>query len=235
MTDTESERPDTEPVTGRPPDADIRVLNPATGEIVGSVADTPAEQVAARIAELREHQREWAAIGANGRKEWLLKLQDWIIDNTESLADVLQSETGKPRVDSLIDPIFGSDLIGYYARRAPKFLADEHPAPHSPLSRVKRLTTVFEPYPVVGVITPWNFPLAMPILDVMPARGGRGGGGAPGGGNWAGGLGGSGAAARARRRFHPEGVRPVGFDRSGAGSCHSGLTYARRTSRCVTN
>lgn len=170
MTNTESARSDTEPdAEGPPPGPDIRVLNPATGEVVGSVPDTSAHEVVARIGELREQQREWEALGADGRKEWLLKLQDWIIDNTEDLADVLQSETGKPRVDALIDPIFGSDLIGYYARRAAKFLADEHPAPHSPLSRVKRLTTVFTPYPVVGVITPWNFPLAMPLLDVIPA------------------------------------------------------------------
>jgi acyl-CoA reductase-like NAD-dependent aldehyde dehydrogenase len=170
VTKTESGQPDATVKTVAPPqDSEIRVLNPATGEVVGSVPDMSAEQVVAAIAELREHQRAWQAIGADERKEWLLKLQDWIIDNTEVLADVLQSETGKPRVDSLIDPIFGSDLIGYYARRAAKFLADEHPAPHSPLARVKRLTTVFEPYPVVGVITPWNFPLAMPLLDVIPA------------------------------------------------------------------
>ncbi|WP_342216276.1 hypothetical protein, partial [Nocardia cyriacigeorgica] len=44
----------------------------------------------------------WEAIGPEGRKEWLLKLQDWLIDNTEQLADVLQTETGKPREDALI-------------------------------------------------------------------------------------------------------------------------------------
>ncbi|WP_040833005.1 aldehyde dehydrogenase family protein [Nocardia brevicatena] len=147
----------------------LRVRNPATGEVVGTVPDASADEVAAQIAELRRHQPEWEALGPEGRKEWLLRLQDWIIDNTEHLADVVQSETGKPRVDALIDPTFSTDLIGYYARRAGKFLVDEHPSPHSPLARVKRLTTVYQPYPVVGVITPWNFPLAMPALDVVPA------------------------------------------------------------------
>jgi len=145
------------------------ILNPATGAVVGAVPDESAETVAAQVRELRLYQPEWEAIGPEGRKEWLLKFQDWIIDNTEHLADVLQSESGKPRVDSLIDPTFAVDLIGYYARRAGKFLVDDNPAPHSPLGRVKKLTTVYRPYPVVGVITPWNFPLAMPILDVIPA------------------------------------------------------------------
>ncbi|MBO0852137.1 MAG: aldehyde dehydrogenase family protein [Nocardia sp.] len=147
----------------------MEIHNPATGALVGTVPAESAEAVAAKVRELRLYQPEWEAIGPDGRKEWLLKLQDWIVDNTDHLADVLQSETGKARVDSLIDPSFSVDVIGYYARRAGKFLADEHPSPHSPLARVKKLTTVYRPYPVVGVITPWNFPLAMPVFDAIPA------------------------------------------------------------------
>ncbi|MEV6430004.1 aldehyde dehydrogenase family protein [Nocardia sp. NPDC051463] len=147
----------------------IAVRNPGTGEVVGTVPDQSKDEVAAKVRELRLYQPEWEAIGPDGRKVWLLKLQDWLLDNTEHLADVLQSETSKPRVDALIDPAFSVDLTGYYARRAAKFLADEHPSPHSPLGRVKKLTTVYKPYPVVGVITPWNFPLAMPVIDVIPA------------------------------------------------------------------
>lgn len=151
------------------PISEIEVRNPATGETVGTVPAESSDAVAAKVRELRLYQPEWEAIGAAGRKEWLLKLQDWLIDHTDHLADVLQSETGKARVDALIDPSFSVDLTGYYARRAENFLADEHPSPHSPLARVKKLTTAYRPYPVVGVITPWNFPLAMPVIDVIPA------------------------------------------------------------------
>ncbi|MFC4124327.1 aldehyde dehydrogenase family protein [Nocardia rhizosphaerae] len=147
----------------------IEVHNPATGDRVGTVPVLAPDDVAAAVRELRLYQPEWEAIGPEGRKRWLLKMQDWLIDNTEHLAGVLQSETAKPRVDALIDPAFAVDLLGYYARRAGKFLADEHPSPHSPLARVKSLTVAYRPYPVVGVITPWNFPLAMPAIDVFPA------------------------------------------------------------------
>ncbi|WP_280343044.1 aldehyde dehydrogenase family protein [Nocardia neocaledoniensis] len=147
----------------------IEVRNPATGARTGTVPIVEPDDVAAAVRELRLYQPEWEAIGPEGRKRWLLKMQDWLIDNTEQLAEVLQSETAKPRVDALIDPAFAVDLLGYYARRAGKFLADEHPSPHSPLARVKSLTVAYRPYPVVGVITPWNFPLAMPAIDVFPA------------------------------------------------------------------
>ncbi|MBF6522149.1 aldehyde dehydrogenase family protein [Nocardia farcinica] len=158
-----------EPAPSAPGPDVIEVRNPGTGELVGTVPAQGADEVATTVRKLREHQAAWEALGPDGRKEWLLKMQDWIIDNTEQLADVLQSETAKARGDALIDPAFGADLIGYYARRAAKFLADEHPSPHSPLARVKKLTVAYRPYPVVGVITPWNFPLAMPIMDVFPA------------------------------------------------------------------
>ncbi|MEV0547798.1 aldehyde dehydrogenase family protein [Nocardia salmonicida] len=147
----------------------IEVHNPATGELAGTVPVTPPDEVAAAVRELRLYQPEWEAIGPAGRKKWLLKMQDWLIDNTEHLAAVLQSETAKPRVDAIIDPAFAVDILGYYARRAAKFLADDHPSPHSPLARVKTLTVAYRPHPVVGVITPWNFPLAMPAIDVFPA------------------------------------------------------------------
>lgn len=92
-------------------------------------------------------------------------MQDWILDNADHLAAVLQSETGKPRTEATIEAPLCADLIKYWAGHAKKFLADLHPAAHSPLMKVKRLTTVYRPYPVVGLIIPWNFPLLNIALD----------------------------------------------------------------------
>ena len=67
----------------------IPVCNPADGTLVGSVPiDTP-ESVAAKARELRLFQPEWEALGARGRKNWLLKFQGWILDNAEHITDVL--------------------------------------------------------------------------------------------------------------------------------------------------
>jgi acyl-CoA reductase-like NAD-dependent aldehyde dehydrogenase len=60
-------------------------------------------------------------------------------------------------------------LIDYVAGHAERFLADEHPRSFNPLAMAKKLTTTYRPYPVVGVITPWNFPFMMPGVDVVPA------------------------------------------------------------------
>ncbi len=157
-------------MTAVEPKADtITVHNPADGRITGSVPIDGPDTVAARARELRLFQTEWEAIGPRGRKVWMLKWQDWVLDNADNLTEVLMSETGKSRIDAALEPITLADSINYWAGHAEEFLADRHPKAHSPLFRVKKLTTAFRPYPLVGMIEPWNFPLAMLGLDLVPA------------------------------------------------------------------
>ena len=150
-------------------DDTIEVRNPASGDIVGRVPDENAAAVVMKAQTLRDAQPEWEELGPSGRERWLRRWQEWLLDNSGYLADVLQSETGKPRADAVLEVPVAADLINYYGRRCGEFLADRNPKPHSFLGFSKRLTTVYRPYPLIGIITPWNFPLAMPALDVIPA------------------------------------------------------------------
>ena len=136
----------------------VDVRNPATGQLVGSVAVQSAEAVAAVVDELRTHQPSWEALGPDARAVWLRKLRDWLLDNESRLIDILAAETGKPRVEAAFEVMVTCDAINYYADRARKFLAEKKLRPHGPLTATKKLTRVYRPYPVVGVITPWNFP-----------------------------------------------------------------------------
>ncbi|TDZ45161.1 aldehyde dehydrogenase family protein [Mycobacteroides franklinii] len=147
----------------------IDVHNPADSRLVGKVIDESAESVAEKALALRQGQGEWEALGHKGRARWLFTFQSWLLDHSAHIADVLQSETGKPRAEAEFEVPAWVDLINYFARNAGKFLADERPRPHSPLGWTKTLTTTYRPYPLVGVIAPWNFPLAMAGLDVPPA------------------------------------------------------------------
>ncbi|MGX9672888.1 aldehyde dehydrogenase family protein [Mycobacterium sp. HM-7] len=147
----------------------IVVRNPADGRIVGEVPIETAESIAATVADLRAAQREWEAIGPRGRERWLRRFQNWLYDNAERIGDVLQSETGKPRLETSFEVPMATDLINYYATSAAGFLRDTHPSAHNALGKVKRLTTIYRPFPVVGVISPWNFPMLMPVYDAIPA------------------------------------------------------------------
>ena len=61
------------------------------------------------------------------------------------------------------------DLLEYYRKRAEEFLADSHPRPHDLLTATKKLTIAYRPYPVVGVICPWNNPVLLALGDALPA------------------------------------------------------------------
>lgn len=146
---------------------DIR--NPIDGRVVGTVPISSSDHVAERARQLRLSQPDWQAIGSCGRKEWLLKFQDWMLDRREHIADVVQSETGATRGDTAIEVPAAADVIKYWTSNASKFLADGHPRPHSLLAARHKLTTLYRPYPIVGVISAWNYPFAMPAMDVIPA------------------------------------------------------------------
>jgi betaine-aldehyde dehydrogenase len=147
----------------------IEVLNPANGETVGSIAvDSPAS-VAATVARVRANQAEWEALGIDGRYHWLGKLRDWLLDNSERVADTMQAETGKVRGDTAAETVYLTDLINFYGTKAAKFIGDETVRPHSALAATKKLMVQYRPYPVVGVISPWNFPLALALGDAIPA------------------------------------------------------------------
>jgi len=147
----------------------IEVLNPATGETVASVpVDSPAT-VAETVARLRESQAEWEAIGIEGRYHWLGKLRDWLLDNSERVLDTMQAETGKVRADAANEPAYLADLVNFYGTHAAKFIGEEAVRPHSPLMAAKKLRVQYRPHPVVGIISPWNFPLVLALGDAIPA------------------------------------------------------------------
>ena len=147
----------------------IDVFNPATGGVVDSIETATPESIAATVARVRANQAEWEALGIEGRYHWLGQLRDWMLDNTERVSDTMQAETGKVRADISLDLGYVADLINFYGSKAAGYIGDETVRPNSPLLAAKKLTIQYRPFPVVGVISPWNFPLAMALGDSIPA------------------------------------------------------------------
>jgi acyl-CoA reductase-like NAD-dependent aldehyde dehydrogenase len=147
----------------------FEVLNPASGEPLERVAiDSPA-RVAENIARIRAEQPAWEALGPEGRRYWLEQLRDWLLDNEDRVVSILMRETGKVRGDAMAEMIYLADTINFYGARAKRFLSDDRIRPHSPLLATRRLSVQYRPHPVVGIISPWNFPLALSIGDAVPA------------------------------------------------------------------
>ncbi len=147
----------------------LAVLNPATGESIAEITVDSPEVVAATVARVRGNQAEWEALGIEGRYRWLGQLRDWLLDNQERVLDTMQRETGKVRADASNEPAYLADLINFYGTKAAKFIGEESVRPHSPLLAGKKLRVQYRPHPVVGIISPWNFPLILALGDAIPA------------------------------------------------------------------
>jgi acyl-CoA reductase-like NAD-dependent aldehyde dehydrogenase len=145
------------------------VLRPIDGTVIRTLEVATPADVAATVARAREAQREWEAIGFGGRYHWLGRLRDWMFDNADQIADVMQAETGKVRADAEMEGPFICDAINFWGKNAATYLADETPSAPNPMFKVKRLRIRYRPFPVVGVISPWNFPLILAYDDAIPA------------------------------------------------------------------
>lgn len=147
----------------------LQVENPADGSIVGEVPDMSADEVRAMAERLRAAQPAWEALGPKERAKHLLRWLDWMVDNKEHLLGLVHQEAGKSWGDASLEIMVCVEVINYYAKHGEEFLADETRRPHGPASLTKKLQILRRPLPLVGIITPWNYPLGMPIMDVPGA------------------------------------------------------------------
>ncbi len=148
----------------------IEVENPATGQIVGTVADMSAEQVAELARRGRAAQPTWEAYGFDGRARVMLRAQKWVMDNAEQIISTIVSETGKTFEDaSLAEISYAGNAFGFWAKHAEEYLADEKIKSSQLLVKGKKLINRFRPLGLVGVIGPWNYPLTNSFGDCIPA------------------------------------------------------------------
>jgi acyl-CoA reductase-like NAD-dependent aldehyde dehydrogenase len=147
----------------------FEVHNPADGSVIASVPVDGPDRVAEVVVRVRRNQPAWEALGIERRAHWLGKLRDWLMDHQDDVAGTMQRETGKVWAEASSETPYLLDLINFYGKRARKYIGDEKVPAHSPLMKVKRLRVTYRPYPVVGVISPWNFPLILSLGDAIPA------------------------------------------------------------------
>ncbi|MSP25090.1 MAG: aldehyde dehydrogenase family protein [Myxococcales bacterium] len=146
----------------------IQSFAPITGELLGEVPVMAAEQVKDVVSRARRAQELWAVRPIADRCQALLVYRDAILDHSEELCDLLARETGKPRHEALLHEVMiVADLITYFANEAPRILASEERSVH--LLKYRKSIVSYAPRGVVGVIGPWNFPLQLPLRDVIAA------------------------------------------------------------------
>src|SRR5258708_3555489 len=151
--------------------ATIGVENPATGQLITAVPLLSPAEIEAMAQRARAAQKAWAALGFDARGRVMKRAKLWMLDNAERIIDVVVSETGKTyEAAQLADLGYTVTALAFWAKESKKYLADERlPSWNNPLAVGKKLIQRYEPIGVVGVIGPWNFPIANSFGDCIPA------------------------------------------------------------------
>jgi acyl-CoA reductase-like NAD-dependent aldehyde dehydrogenase len=149
----------------------IPVENPATGELITTIPVLGEPEITQLAERARAAQPAWAELGFDGRARVMKRAQRWMLTNPERIIDTVVSETGKTHEDAqLADLGYTMTALGFWAKEAERYLADERvPSWNNPLAIGKKLVIRYAPIGVVGVIGPWNFPIANSFGDCIPA------------------------------------------------------------------
>jgi acyl-CoA reductase-like NAD-dependent aldehyde dehydrogenase len=148
----------------------IAVENPATGETIAHVPNMGPAEVADLAARARRAQPGWEAMGFEGRAAVMHDLRRWLVTNRERIAQTIVDETGKAREDAFVSEIMlTAEGLKFWAKKGKKYLADERIRSNSIFTLGKKTYVRYQPYGLVGVIGPWNYPLSNSFGDAVPA------------------------------------------------------------------
>src|SRR5215467_1974604 len=145
-------------------------INPATGQVLAHIEKTPPEMVPRRVTLARAAQREWAKVPVRERCKRLGRLREVLMTIRNELADAVVQESGKPRAEALFADLFVAlDSAQYWSKHAAAALRTQRVPHHSIAAKAKSGRIVYDPVGVIGIISSWNYPLAIPMSQIIPA------------------------------------------------------------------
>ncbi|MFC4551124.1 MULTISPECIES: aldehyde dehydrogenase family protein [Halorussus] len=144
----------------------VEVANPADpSEVVASYQQSSAADATAAVEAAAAAQDEWAATPGPERGRILRRAGNWLADRKEGLTEQLVAEEGKAYAEANGEVQRAIDIFHYFAGKA----ADLGGTVKGPSASDQRLYTVKEPVGVAALITPWNYPIAIPAWKLAPA------------------------------------------------------------------
>jgi acyl-CoA reductase-like NAD-dependent aldehyde dehydrogenase len=145
-------------------------MDPATLEPVGRVAITLPEEFSEAVAEARMAQLAFAREPLEARSRLLEGVAHALVEDADAVAATIVAEAGKPPAEAFAhELVVGADTCRWLAANLGRTLADERLPFRQLVLRHKRGWVRYLPLGVVGIVTPWNFPLALPLRQAAAA------------------------------------------------------------------
>jgi acyl-CoA reductase-like NAD-dependent aldehyde dehydrogenase len=148
----------------------ITSVNPATGEILREFEPATETEVTAAVARAHAAQPAWHGVGVRQRILILDRFRQLLHQQKSEIARLITSENGKPQVEGLVTEILVVlDAARFYSENSLAFLRDQA-VPHRNLAmKAKSGRLTREPFGVVGIISPWNYPFSIPATETLAA------------------------------------------------------------------
>ncbi len=146
-------------------DRTFEVTNPATGEVIGSVADGGAAETEAAIAAADAAFDAWAGATAYQRSDKLYAAWQLMVERHEDLATLMTTEQGKPIRAARNEVNYAADFLRWYAEEAKRVYGETIPSARAD----QRFLVMRQPLGVCAAITPWNYPISMLTRKLGPA------------------------------------------------------------------
>lgn len=140
---------------------------PMTGAPLASLPVSTPEDVAVAIATARAAQRAWANVSIERRAQVLLRFHDLVLERQVELLDLIQLESGKARQHAFEEVADCAIVARHYAHEAAAYLKDTRHRGGIPV--LSQSVESHRPKGVVGIVSPWNYPLSLAISDALPA------------------------------------------------------------------
>src|SRR5215510_10004325 len=152
------------------PAEEIISYDPATGEEIGRAPLTTTSGVIQAVEQAGAAQPEWARKSFRQRARIVLQARKIVLAELEDIAKLISRETGKPVDEAISMEIVPTlDLMHYFARETANLLEPQKIDIGQYGLMGRSSTIVYHPFGVVGIISPWNFPWATPLAEVVMA------------------------------------------------------------------
>ncbi|NYG60160.1 succinate-semialdehyde dehydrogenase/glutarate-semialdehyde dehydrogenase [Nocardioides daedukensis] len=145
----------------------IEAFAPYDESLTATVPASTSADVKAAVAAARRAQRTWDSVPWSSRADVVLRFHDLLVERQSEVLDLIQWEMGKARFSAWQEILQVATIARHYARHGRRYLA-----PNRVRGAVPGLTKVQEvrvPKGVIGMISPWNYPLYLAVGDVIPA------------------------------------------------------------------
>jgi alpha-ketoglutaric semialdehyde dehydrogenase len=141
-------------------------INPSdTSDIIAEYSSATSDQFEEAVQSALHAQREWEKIGIEKKSQILIKIGDELIHKSKELGELLSREEGKPLAEGIGEVARAGQQFQYYGSECLRLYGEKIPSTRPGFQvEISR-----EPLGVIGIISPWNFPIAIPAWKAAPA------------------------------------------------------------------